>query len=111
MKLSVMAVTFTFMKLVLLDTPVQCEKPSAVKVGAVFTFDSVIGRGAKIAMEMAVEDINSDPKILNGTQLEVIMEDTSCSVFMGLIKGLSLSPVSMYICSFLLFIWWLSGDI
>ncbi|KAL8511178.1 hypothetical protein ACS0TY_017849 [Phlomoides rotata] len=88
MELSVMTVVFTVMNLLLfLDTPVQCEKPSAVKVGAVLTFDSVIGRGAKIAMEMAVEDINSDPKILNGTQLEVIMEDSSCSVFMGLIKA------------------------
>lgn len=82
-----MAVAFTLLELVLLDTSVHCEKPAVVKVGAVFTFDSVIGRGAKVAMEMAVEDINSDPRILNGTELKVIMEDESCSVFMGSIKG------------------------
>ncbi|KAK6142453.1 hypothetical protein DH2020_022801 [Rehmannia glutinosa] len=80
MKFSVMAVAFTLLVLV------DCEKPNVVKVGCVFTFDSVIGRGAKIAMEMAVEDINSDPRILNGTELRIIMEDTSCSVFMGSIK-------------------------
>ncbi|KAI3465634.1 hypothetical protein Pfo_022297 [Paulownia fortunei] len=87
MEVSVRAVAFTLLILVLFDTPVHCEKPAVVKVGAVFTFDSVIGRGAKIAMEMAVEDINSDPRILNGTELKMIMEDSSCSVFMGSIKA------------------------
>ncbi|KAH6776088.1 glutamate receptor 5 [Perilla frutescens var. hirtella] len=74
-------------ELAFLHNIVYCEKPAEVRVGAVFTFDSVIGRGAKIAMEMAVEDVNSDPKILNGTELKVIMKDLSCSVFMGSIRA------------------------
>ncbi|KAA8524648.1 hypothetical protein F0562_011071 [Nyssa sinensis] len=55
--------------------------------GAIFTFDSVIGRVAKAAMEAAAFDINADPRILGGTQLNLIMEDANCSVFMGSIGG------------------------
>lgn len=87
MEYSVTAVAFTLLELVFLHNIVYCENPAVVKVGAVFTFDSVIGRGAKTAMEMAVEDVNSDPNILNGTEMKVIMEDLRCSVFMGSIKG------------------------
>ncbi|KAL0311227.1 UNVERIFIED_CONTAM: Glutamate receptor 3.7 [Sesamum angustifolium] len=88
MELSVMAVVSAVLVfLVLVVRPLQCEQPAVVKVGAVFTFDSVIGRGAKIAMEMAVEDINSDPRILNGTQLRMVMEDPKCSAFMGSVQA------------------------
>ncbi|KAL0319846.1 UNVERIFIED_CONTAM: Glutamate receptor 3.7 [Sesamum radiatum] len=41
-------------------------------------------------MEMAVEDINSDPRILNGTQLRMVMEDPKCSAFMGSVKALQM---------------------
>ncbi|XP_057796661.1 glutamate receptor 3.7 [Salvia miltiorrhiza] len=85
--LSVMAVAVSVLELVFLQSSVSCEKPAVVKVGAVFTFESVIGRGAKTAMEMAVEDVNSDPTILNGTHMELLMEDLGCSVFMGSIKA------------------------
>ncbi|KAG6385164.1 hypothetical protein SASPL_153992 [Salvia splendens] len=37
-------------------------------------------------MEMAVADVNSDPTILNGTQMDLVMEDLGCSAFMGSIK-------------------------
>ncbi|XP_011079011.1 glutamate receptor 3.7 isoform X1 [Sesamum indicum] len=91
MELTVMAVgSAVLVFLVLVVRPLQCEQPAVVKVGAVFTFDSVIGRGAKIAMEMAVEDINSDPRILNGTQLRMVMEDPKCSAFMGSVKALQM---------------------
>uniref|UniRef100_A0A5B7B125 Glutamate receptor n=1 Tax=Davidia involucrata TaxID=16924 RepID=A0A5B7B125_DAVIN len=69
--------------LILCNTSVHCQRPAVVNVGAVFTFDSVIGRVAKAAMEAAVSDINADPRILSGTQLNLIMEDANCSVFMG----------------------------
>ncbi|KAM7495206.1 hypothetical protein LguiB_029815 [Lonicera macranthoides] len=72
----------------LLNGFVNCqEKAGVVNVGAIFTFDSVIGKVAKAAMEVAVSDINKDPRILNGTQLKLIMEDASCSVFMGSIRA------------------------
>lgn len=66
---------------------VLCQRPAVVNIGAVFTFDSVIGRPAKVAMKVAVSDVNSDPRILNGTELNLIMGDAKCSVFMGCIAG------------------------
>ncbi|KAJ4981828.1 hypothetical protein NE237_032665 [Protea cynaroides] len=71
----------------LLNGYVNCQRPSVVNVGVVFTFDSVIGRAAKGAMEIAAADVNADPNILNGTQLKLIMEDANCSVFMGFIDA------------------------
>ncbi|XP_021293155.1 glutamate receptor 3.7 isoform X2 [Herrania umbratica] len=62
---------------------VGCEKPAVVNVGAIFTFNSVIGRAAKPAMEAALADINASPTILNGTRLNLFMEDANCSVFLG----------------------------
>ncbi|XP_059662934.1 glutamate receptor 3.7 isoform X2 [Cornus florida] len=62
---------------------VYCQRPAVINIGALLTFNSVIGRAAKAAMEAAVSDINLDPSVLNGTQLKLITEDTNCSVFMG----------------------------
>lgn len=68
------------------------ERPESVKIGAVFTFDSVIGRVAKAAMEMAVSDVNSDPTVLNGTKLNLIMKDGMCNPFLGSTGGTKLQP-------------------
>ncbi|XVE74479.1 hypothetical protein DITRI_Ditri12bG0020100 [Diplodiscus trichospermus] len=62
---------------------VGCQKPTVVNLGAIFTFDSVIGRAAKPAVEAAISDINATPTILNGTHLNLIMEDAKCNVFLG----------------------------
>lgn len=67
-----------------------CQRPAVVNIGAVFTFDSVIGRAAKVAMEAAALDVNADPTILNGTKLNLIMADTHCNVLLGSIGGTSL---------------------
>lgn len=65
-----------------------CQSPPAsVNIAAVFTFDSVIGKVANVAMEMAVSDVNADPRILNHTKLNLIMEDAKCNVFLGSIGG------------------------
>ncbi|KAI9073011.1 hypothetical protein K1719_045044 [Acacia pycnantha] len=61
----------------------RCQRPASVNIGAVFTFDSVIGKVAKVAVKMAVDDVNADPQVLNGTKLNLIMEDASCNVFLG----------------------------
>ncbi|XVF85662.1 hypothetical protein PTKIN_Ptkin17bG0134300 [Pterospermum kingtungense] len=66
---------------------VGCQKPAVVNVGAVFTFDSVIGRAAKPAMEAAISDINANPTILNGTHLNLFMADADCNVFLGSIEA------------------------
>ncbi|CAK9133530.1 unnamed protein product [Ilex paraguariensis] len=80
---SIMFMPLTLLILVLFNTSVYCQKPAFVNVGAIFTYDSVIGRAAKAAMEIAVSDINADPNILNGTKLRLVMQDANCSVFMG----------------------------
>ncbi|KAG7010729.1 Glutamate receptor 3.7, partial [Cucurbita argyrosperma subsp. argyrosperma] len=64
-----------------------CQRPAVVNIGAVFTFDSIIGRAAKVAMEAAVSDVNADPSILNGTRLNLIMADTHCNVLLGSIRA------------------------
>ncbi|XP_043693521.1 glutamate receptor 3.7-like [Telopea speciosissima] len=84
---SIVLISFLIFISTLLNGYVHCQKPPIVNVGAVFTFDSVIGRAAKGAMEVAAADINEDSTILNGTQLNLIMEDSNCSVFMGSIKA------------------------
>ncbi|GFS30288.1 glutamate receptor 3.5 [Actinidia rufa] len=65
-------------------------RPSSVNVGALFTFDSVIGQAAKPAIAAAVDDVNSDSTVLPGTKLNLIFHDTNCSGFVGTIKALEL---------------------
>lgn len=60
-------------------------RPSSVNIGAVFAFDSVIGRVAKEAMQMAVSDVNADPTVLKGTILNLIPKDAVCNAFLGAI--------------------------
>ena len=62
-------------------------RPSSVNVGALFTFDSVIGQAARPAIAAAVDDVNSDSTVLPGTKLNLIFHDTNCSGFIGTIKG------------------------
>ncbi|KAI3753344.1 hypothetical protein L2E82_25395 [Cichorium intybus] len=67
----------------LLNTCAYSKRPAVVNVGALFSFDSIIGKAAKTAMEIAVDDVNNDSRILNGTEMKLFMEDTNCSVFKG----------------------------
>lgn len=62
-------------------------RPSEVAVGALFTYDSTIGRAAQLAIELAVDDVNADRTVLAGTQLKLITQDTNCSGFVGIIDG------------------------
>jgi glutamate receptor, ionotropic, plant len=64
-------------------------RPAEVRIGALFTFDSVIGKAVRPAIELAVADVNADPSILPGTKLSVLMQDTNCSGFVGTIDGLN----------------------
>ncbi|KAG2645765.1 hypothetical protein PVAP13_2KG450200 [Panicum virgatum] len=65
-------------------------RPAEVRIGALFTFDSVIGKAVRPAIELAVAHVNSDPSILRGTKLSVLMQDTNCSGFIGTIEALQL---------------------
>lgn len=59
-----------------------------MSIGALFTFNSTIGRVAKIAISAAVEDINNDLSILPDTKLAVQMRDSNCSGFVGIVQAL-----------------------
>lgn len=95
-----MAVSLMVWIWVLLAGFAHCQRPESVNIGAVFTFDSVIGRAARIAMNMAISDVNADPIVLNGTKLKLIMEDASCSAFLGSIGGMysTLFPPLISLC-------------
>ncbi|KAL6652157.1 hypothetical protein ACP70R_011082 [Stipagrostis hirtigluma subsp. patula] len=63
-------------------------RPNVVNVGALFTFNSAIGRAAKVAIAAAVKEINNDSGILPGTELVVQMQDSNCSGFIGIVQAL-----------------------
>ncbi|KAK9155766.1 hypothetical protein Sjap_003246 [Stephania japonica] len=65
-------------------------RPRVINVGALFTFNSTIGRAAMPAIQAAVADVNSDSTILAGTTLKVITQDTNCSGFIGTVDALQL---------------------
>nr|CAB3471187.1 unnamed protein product [Digitaria exilis] len=65
-------------------------RPSEVAVGALFTYESTIGRPARLAIELAVDDVNADGTVLAGTNLSLVAQDTNCSGFIGTIEALRL---------------------
>ena len=78
-------------------------RPRAVNIGAILSFNSTIGRVAKVAIQAAVDDINSNATILNGTKLKISMLDTKLSAgFLGIIDCTSLSDTSQFsiFCTF-----------
>ncbi|CAO2814379.1 unnamed protein product [Amaranthus hypochondriacus] len=66
------------------------SRKEIVNIGALFTFNSVIGRAVKPAMVAALGDINSNSSILQGATLNIIFHDTNCSGFMGTVEALQL---------------------
>ncbi|KAL3509704.1 hypothetical protein ACH5RR_029105 [Cinchona calisaya] len=65
-------------------------RPKEVNIGALFTLNSAIGSSAKPALLAAIDEVNSDPSILMGTKLNLILHDTNCSGFLGTIEALQL---------------------
>ncbi|KAF5443702.1 hypothetical protein F2P56_036237 [Juglans regia] len=63
-------------------------RPNVVKVGAIFTFSTINGKVARIAMKAAEEDVNSDPTNLGGSKLSIIMHDSNFSGFLSIIGAL-----------------------
>ena len=61
--------------------------PDVVNIGALFSFNSTIGKVAKIAIESAVEDVNSNPDVLGGAKLKLTLQDTNYSGFIGMLEG------------------------
>lgn len=63
--------------------------PDVVNIGVLCSFNSTIGRVAKVAIAAAVNDINNDSSVLSGTKLAVQMQDTNYSGFIGIVQGTS----------------------
>ena len=63
------------------------NRPKEVKIGAIFVFNSTIGKAAKVAIQAAVDDVNSDPLVLHGTKLNITMQDSKQSGFIGIVEG------------------------
>ncbi|XP_057965816.1 glutamate receptor 3.2-like [Malania oleifera] len=63
-------------------------RPDVINVGAIFTFNSINGQVAKIAMKAAEQDINSDPGILGGSKLAISLHDSNYSGFVAIIGAL-----------------------
>ncbi|KAH9328287.1 hypothetical protein KI387_000395, partial [Taxus chinensis] len=65
-------------------------RPATVNVGALVAYRTTIGRVAKKAIELALEDVNNSETVLNGTQLKLTMMDSNCSAFIGTSAALEL---------------------
>ncbi|GLT58841.1 hypothetical protein SLA2020_317020 [Shorea laevis] len=64
------------------------SRPPVAKIGAIFQYGTAIGRVAKIAIPVAVDDVNSNSSILHGTKLSVTMHDSNGSGFLGMIEAM-----------------------
>lgn len=67
---------------------VSSSRPAVVNIGAIFNFDSVVGKVAKIALDEAVKDVNSNTSILHGTKLVLSMQSSNYSGFIGMVQAL-----------------------
>ncbi|XP_031499823.1 glutamate receptor 3.4-like [Nymphaea colorata] len=72
------------------NTTGVAARQKVVNVGALFAFNSTIGRAAKTAIQAAVDDVNANPSILQGTKLNVVAMDTTCNGFHGTVEALEL---------------------
>lgn len=64
-------------------------RPSVVNIGSILRLNSTTGGVSDVAIRAAVEDINSDPTVLNGTTLQVQTRDTNCDDgFLGMVQAL-----------------------
>ncbi|XWS68356.1 hypothetical protein CRYUN_Cryun04dG0082900 [Craigia yunnanensis] len=66
----------------------EALKPDVVNVGAIFSFNTINGKVAKVAMKAAENDINSDPSILGRRKLSITLHDSNFSSFLGIIGAL-----------------------
>lgn len=62
--------------------------PEVVNIGAIFTFSTINGKVAKIAMKAAEQDVNSDPSILGGRKLAITLHDSNYSGFLSIVGAL-----------------------
>lgn len=71
--------------------------PNVVNIGAILAYTSTVGKVAKLAIEAAVEDVNSDPTVLGGAKLNIKMHDTNHSGILGIAEGISFTNCLLFI--------------
>ncbi|XP_015936088.1 glutamate receptor 3.4-like isoform X1 [Arachis duranensis] len=72
------------------NATVSSSSPRVLKIGVLFTLNSVIGRSAKAGVLAAIDDVNANKSILRSTKLEIMLHDTNCSGFLGTVEALQL---------------------
>lgn len=65
-------------------------RPRSLNIGAIFSFNSTIGKVAKVAIQAAVDDVNSSSDVLKGTNLNISMQDSSQNEFLGIVETMKL---------------------
>eukprot|EP00250_Pteridium_aquilinum_P021125 c25034_g1_i3 orf=597-3347(-) len=68
----------------------KTQNDTSVNIGALVSYESIIGRVAKQAIEIAVKHINRNGSLLNGRKLAVQMLDTNCNAFEGAADAMEL---------------------
>ena len=71
------------------------NRPKIVNIGALFSLNSTIGKVANVAIQAAIDDVNSSSDVLHGTQLNISMLDNCQSGFLGIAQ--SKTPFSHFL--------------
>lgn len=66
----------------------EIQQSGVINIGSILSFGTINGRVAKIAMNAAVEDVNSDSSVLGGRKLVLSMHDSNYSGFLGIMGAL-----------------------
>ncbi|KAJ7525756.1 hypothetical protein O6H91_17G064700 [Diphasiastrum complanatum] len=66
------------------------QRVGTVKVGTLLATESWIGMEALRALQLALQNINNDTTILNGTILELVVANSNCSAFQGAAAAIEL---------------------
>lgn len=80
------------------------SRPEVVNIGCILSFNSLVGKVTKVAVEAAVEDVNSIPDVLGGTKLNLTMLDSNSSGFLGILEG-KIFPTSICLLDELYLFW------
>ena len=67
--------------------------PSSVSIGAMLVFNTEIGNFARVAIELAIQDVNNATDVLPHTQLILESLDTGCNPVQGAACGKCLTCI------------------
>ncbi|GLJ41429.1 hypothetical protein SUGI_0857500 [Cryptomeria japonica] len=62
------------------------DRPS-INIGAIIAFDTVNGKIARTAIELAVEEVNRNTGVLNGTLLNIHIRESTQDALTGASAG------------------------